>query len=518
MLREHLDRRAVNFVVQGFIHGFDLGFKGDFTVLNTRPRNLLSARSVPTKVNEAIQKELERGHTSGPFRYPPFNNTHCSPLGSAPKPDGSVRLILDLSSPRGDAVNEGINQDEFSCTYTRFDDAVSLLRTRGRGAWMAKADIQHAFRLCPVRPDLWWLLCYQWGGSFYVDTRLPFGARSSPYNFNCFAILLAWVLRNSGKIRWLLHYLDDFFFLNDSFDDCHRDLIAFQAVCDFLGVPLAQPKVEGPSQCLIFLGIELDSVAMSARLPEKKLVKLRDLINKWKGVRKATKRELLSLIGFISFACKVVRPGRMFLRRLIDLSTSVTSLNFFVTLNREARQDIMWWDQFLTQWHGVELIPPPPVTSEDLQFYTDASGVGLGAVFGERWFSLPWPPAWLSFHINVRELFAIWAAVHTWGDRLRDTQIEIYTDSLSMTQVWITGSCKDKDVMHIIRALFFFTASRNINLLMRHIPGLTNTQADALSRLQVPMFRMLNPHAQSEQDTVADDVWEVMRQGEDGTH
>ena len=158
--RNHPSPSAVSYVLSGFRWGFDIGYTGSFTNLNTRPRNLLSARSNPKLVLAAIKKELDRGHTAGPFTVPPFPNTHCSPLGTAPKPDGSVRLILDLSSPRGEAVNEGIDQNEFSCTYSNFDEAVSLVRRLGCGAWMAKADIKHAFRLCPVAPSQWHLLCF----------------------------------------------------------------------------------------------------------------------------------------------------------------------------------------------------------------------------------------------------------------------------------------------------------------------------------------------------------------------
>ena len=159
--------------------------------------NLRSALDQEELVTEAILKEVVRGHTSGPFPYPPFPHTHCSPIGAAPKPDGSVRLILDLSSPRGDAVNDGISKEEFSCTYTKFDDAISILLHLGKGAFLAKTDIKHAFRLCPVRPEQWPLLCYRWMGSFYTDTVLPFGSRSSPFIFNTFAIgisvLLLWL-------------------------------------------------------------------------------------------------------------------------------------------------------------------------------------------------------------------------------------------------------------------------------------------------------------------------------------
>ena len=51
---------------------------------------------------------------------------------------------------------------------------------------MGKVDIKHAFRICPVQPDQWPLLCFQWLGEYYTDTRLPFGSRSSPFIFNTF--------------------------------------------------------------------------------------------------------------------------------------------------------------------------------------------------------------------------------------------------------------------------------------------------------------------------------------------
>ena len=150
-LTEHPNRRLVNYIVQGFKLGFDIGFVGN--ILSTRPRNLLSSRRNLIPVLETIKKELFRGHTSGPFPEPPFHPFHCSPLGAVPKKDGSFRIILDLSSPRGCSVNEGISCDEeFLVKYTSFDDAVALVRSLGQGAFMAKLDIKHAFHLCLVCP------------------------------------------------------------------------------------------------------------------------------------------------------------------------------------------------------------------------------------------------------------------------------------------------------------------------------------------------------------------------------
>lgn len=38
---------------------------------------------------------------------------------------------------------------------------------------MAKLDIKHAFRLCPVHPADLELLGIHWEGQYYIDLRLP---------------------------------------------------------------------------------------------------------------------------------------------------------------------------------------------------------------------------------------------------------------------------------------------------------------------------------------------------------
>ena len=96
-----------------------------------------------------LQMPSQRPHRSS-VRGPPFIHTHCSPI-AVEKTDGSYRLILDLSSPRGEAVNEGIDLEKFSMTYSYFDNAVDIVRKLGAGSHMAKIDIKHAFRICPVK-------------------------------------------------------------------------------------------------------------------------------------------------------------------------------------------------------------------------------------------------------------------------------------------------------------------------------------------------------------------------------
>ena len=102
-----------------------------------------------------------------------------------------------------------------------------------------------------------------------------------------------------------------------------------------LGVSLAPNKVFGPTQVLEFLGIILDSDLMEARLSEEKVHKLQVLISSMQPRRKCTKRQLLSLIGSLSFSTKVIVPGHPFLSCLIKLSTTLRQMDHFVYLKRD---------------------------------------------------------------------------------------------------------------------------------------------------------------------------------------
>ena len=211
-----------------------------------------------------------------------------------------------------------------------------MVKQQGIGAYMAKVDIRHAFRLCPVRVSDWPLLCYVWKGKYYVDTRLPFGGRSSPAIFNTFADVLNWILKHHGQIDFVVHYLDDFLICAPEEETCTSWLCSFQDTMDFLGIPVAHDKTIPPTPILVFLGIEIDAVNQVLRLPKVKLDDLLSELDKWSIKKKCTKRELLSLIGVLSFATKVVKAGRTFLRRLIDLSTVVSRLGHHISLNTQA--------------------------------------------------------------------------------------------------------------------------------------------------------------------------------------
>ena len=90
-----------------------------------------------------------------------------------------------------------------------------------------------------------------------MDAALPFGLRSAPKIFTALTDALEWMVQQHGA-QYMWHYLNDLFNCGAaSSQECHLLLVD---ICSFTGVPLAEEKVECPEDCLMFLGIAIDTV------------------------------------------------------------------------------------------------------------------------------------------------------------------------------------------------------------------------------------------------------------------
>ena len=224
-------------------------------------------------------------------------------------------------------------------------------------------------------------------------------------------------------------------------------------------------------------------------------------LDRWSGARKTTKRKLLSLIGVLSFAARAVPAGRLFLRRLITLSTKVERLHHHIRLNQEAQADITWWKTFLPDWNGCAyFINPSTIDAHDLELYTDASGcLGCGAFFQGCWFHHQWQPhQQLSKHISIQwqELFTIVAAALTWGHKWSTLKIRFFCDNLPIVQAWEGKTSRQPRIASLLRLLFLTAAKGNFTITLKHIPGINNPIADAISRQNFTLFFSLAPQAQ----------------------
>ena len=155
-LRGHPDRLFASYILEGLRRGFRTGFDEiDRAIL--RPRraaNLPAAKDHKEVVNAYLQKECSLGRVLEVKAGPGWKEVHVSPIGVIPKKAaGKWRLIVDLSSPKGGSINDGIDEELASLVYVSIDNITETLTALGPGSFMAKCDIKEAYRLIPIHAE-----------------------------------------------------------------------------------------------------------------------------------------------------------------------------------------------------------------------------------------------------------------------------------------------------------------------------------------------------------------------------
>ena len=440
----------------------------------------------------------------GPFQsFPPgtvpelqVNKIGIIPKGHTP---GKWRLITDLSSPIGASVNDGIETELSSLSYITVDNVAHLACQLGTGALLAKIDIESAYRLIPVHPADRPLQAIKWEGKIFIDPMLPFGLRSAPKIFNAVADAFQWHLRQQGLCN-VLHYLDDYILIGPPHSPvCQEGLHTLLREASFLGIPIAEQKTEGPSTNITYLGIEIDTIRGELRLPITKLQRLRALLLEWGDRKTCARKELESLIGQLNHACKVIRPGRSFLRRMINLlhsrSSSPGSRLVPIRLNQQFRADLAWWTTFAIQWNGTSFLPLPPHLPTWYVF-SDASGSwGCGAWFDRHWFQLQWSPPVADFQIAIKELIPILLGCAIWGRTWSTCRIIWHCDNQAVVACLHSRSSRDPVLMHLLRNLAFIESLYSFHLHAEYIDTHTNHIADDISRNNLSSFFLKVPRA-----------------------
>ena len=224
--------------------------------------------------------------------------------------DSSVEfmiLVIHLVS-----VNENIPKDLCTVQYDTLDKIIQFVIYYGQGSYISKSDIEKAFRIIPLHQDSFHLMGFKWKDQYFYDKCLPMGCSISCKLFEEFSTSIQWILSHVYHISGISHILDDFMFVDSSFEACNKKLEIFLSVTRWLNIPIKSSKTFRPCQIMIVHGIEVDTIAMEMRLPKDKLDKAQEQLQRLRHSKKTTFRILQSIIGLLNFACQVVVPGRAF--------------------------------------------------------------------------------------------------------------------------------------------------------------------------------------------------------------
>ena len=182
----------------------------------------------------------------------------------------------------------------------------------------------------------------------------------------------------------VISYLDDFLIIEATFDRCSNALSCLVQLLRKLGFYINWNKVEGPSQKLIFWGILIDTCNLTLSLPKDKLPDFYNFLCEFKSKHRTSKTQLEYLIGKLNWCCQVIKGGRTFLRRLIDLKNTLKQSQHKAILSVDFHKDLDWWISYIYSFNGaVNFTNIKPITN----IQTDACKYGGGGVFENDFFT-----------------------------------------------------------------------------------------------------------------------------------
>ena len=436
------------------------------------------------------------GRLYGPFAKPPYAHFIVSPLGAFLKRDKfKVRVIHDLSFPSMGSVNGDIDPADYSLHYSSVDDAARFCN-EFEGAFMAKIDLKDAYKHVPVHPSDWHMLGFQWAMInepvyIYYSKVLNFGLRSAPALFDQFAQALQEFMWYKGATKRIVRYVDDFLIVEGSKSECARSLQVALTTSTDSGFTVQHSKVTPPAKVIEFLGIIIDSQMGELRISEDRIVEVKGILAGWLDKRVGTKRSLLSLIGKLAFAARVVRTGRAFLGRLIALSKKAKYLHYKVRLSRQARADILWWHKCLVSHNGTCLYNVDWSTGQVIHVYTDASNIGFGGLCRGEWFAHLYKgqsESLATMSINWRELHAAIKAMASWAPDLAGEKIIFHIDNMAVCGILNKLYTAVEELMELVRHWCLLLERHSLLVAIVYISTTDNIEADHLSRDKIEKF------------------------------
>ncbi|MCP4243647.1 MAG: hypothetical protein GY772_24095 [bacterium] len=399
-----------------------------------------------------------------------------------PHAPGKYRLIHDLRF-----VNRYIAPRRF-----RLETATTVRRVLRVGDWVSTTDIRSAYHHVPVRPSDRPLLGFALEGRCFRFRALPFGLSSAPRLFCLVLRRVIASLRAEG--HRLVQYLDDILACGSTFAECTAATEALRARLVQLGWTLAPEKLSPPAQDAEFLGLRWETRAGRVSLPAAKLTHIRRELRRLRRSARVTLRQLAGVTGQINFAASVLRPGRTYVHpfaRCVAVAwRSTQSWTARVRIPPFLRDLCSRWLRELDGWNGVSYLPVAPPT---VQISTDASTLGWGATVDRAPCPLrqatangQFAPATAALHITWKELHAVTAGVKelATANQWRDLHLLVRTDASTVVAYLRHNGGRRRRLSDKTTAFLEWVWRRGLRITVRHLPGVLNVRADALSRPQ----------------------------------
>ncbi|KAL0201521.1 hypothetical protein M9458_004708, partial [Cirrhinus mrigala] len=390
-----------------------------------------------------------------------------------PKKDGGLRPILDLRP-----LNRALAKREFKMITVK-----QILAHIQPGDWFISVDLKDAYFHIQIAPRHRRFLRFAFEGRAYQFKVLPFGLALAPRTFTkCINAALS-PLRQSG-IR-ILNYLDDWLVIAQSRDTLENHKCQLLEHLKRLGLTINVQKSKlRPMQNIAFLGMDLDSRSMRARLSRANAVfdQLSHLVQTGESGGSEMLSETVRAYG--SSGCGVSARASAYetasaMAKIPGAKQRVEERSFACLSDSRMHATLAPWFNTRMFEQGVSM---GRVVSRKI-VTTDASLTGWGALCEGRPAYGTWTRAQAKWHINCLELKAVFLALQGFLPLIKDRHVLVRTDNTTVVSyINHQGGIRSRSLQRLAER-FLLWADRNLlSIRAVHVPGSQNCGADMLSR------------------------------------
>lgn len=254
---------------------------------------------------ECCQAEISRLLRKGAIEpVNPRADQFLSSFFLVDKPSGGKRFILNLRK-----LNTYLKPLHF-----KLEDWRTVIRLMLPGSQMATLDLEDACLLVPIEKQHRKYLRFQWRGTTYEYTALPFGLSTAPYIFTKIMRSIVSYLCQKG-FQWVI-YLDDFLLLGSSPEECQANVNTSLNLLLSLGFKINYSKSQlQPSNICKYLGFVFDSNEQSISIPFQRREKLLSLTSDMANRSRCFIRNFASMIGLLISVCPAVQYGLLYTKK-----------------------------------------------------------------------------------------------------------------------------------------------------------------------------------------------------------
>ena len=496
-------------------------------------KNSESSYEHGARVADSLQSYIKDGYMYGPYKKEdlPWVSVKVSPLTMRPKPDGSVRLIIDMSHPHNEdkvkmgegipmSINAAITGD-MEVEMTSIKRWTGVLHRAGCPAEALKNDWNSAYKHVGVRKEDHSLQVLEWGGRYFIETQLVFGCKSSPFWYNEVARLLILIVQADVNLdsRLSVQQLDD----NPVADEKGSSKLRlyykrYREIAAGMGISLADEskpeKAFPPSGEGEILGIWYNLENWTWNMDIGRWSRLvRELWN-MESEEGVTLKKAEVVMGKLNYYAALVPRG--YRNRSLISGVVAMKKNHYddrvVSLGKQELRQVKWWRlNLMALFHGGSRITDPrrhllfPV--DPVWVYSDAAGVteesqtfkGLGAVNMEtgKWIMQQWPRKIIKEfgkQLSLLEALAALAGLLMEAKEVqRKGSVVLMVDNIGAVWASVKESSRSKLVYTVIKAILDVADGLGVRVKMVHTGRRSDVGeaiADHLSKGEVMKARM----------------------------